>query len=182
MRPAGGTVDISGEPAPRLIERHVEPRPWTATWIDPPFHPEPPDVTQAYAICFVPGEKIVLIRVALDDGSPYWNLPGGGVKPGETLEDCLHREVMEEACARVRALAYLGCQRIDDPHHPAGPWRYYQARFWAALELRPWQPRHETLERRLVAPQEFLTTLAWGHAATAGVILEEGLRLNARFG
>ena len=30
-----------------------------------------------------------------------WDLLGGGVEPGETLEDCLVREVMEEGCARV---------------------------------------------------------------------------------
>ncbi|MBO0731000.1 MAG: NUDIX domain-containing protein [Acidimicrobiaceae bacterium] len=182
VSPAGGIADISDEPAARLVERHLKPRAWTATWLDPPFRPEPPDVTQAYAICFVPDRRIVLIRVALDDGSPYWNLPGGGVKPGETLEDCLHREVMEEACARINTPTYLGCQRVDDPHHPYGPWRYYQARFCAEVELQPWHPQHETLERRLVAPEQFLATLSWGDAATARLILEEGLRLSGRFG
>ena len=32
-------------------------------------------------------------------------------------------------------------------------------------------PQHETLERRLVAPQQFLGTLSWGDAATARLIL-----------
>jgi NAD+ diphosphatase len=44
-------------------------------------------------------------------GERYWNLLGGGVEPGETLEDCLVREVMEEGCVRVVQSRYIGCQR-----------------------------------------------------------------------
>jgi ADP-ribose pyrophosphatase YjhB (NUDIX family) len=181
VRPPGGLVDISGEPPPRLVEEHLDPRPWTATWLDPPFRPNPPNATQVYAICFVPRQRIVLVRLTTEDGREYWNLPGGGIKGGETLEDCLYREVLEEACARVTSCAYLGCQRVDDPHHPDGPERHYQVRFCARVELLPWRPEHETIERRLVTPGEFLSLLSWGSAATARVILEEGLRLNATF-
>lgn len=179
VRPAGGIADISGEPEPRLVEEHLKPRPWTATWLGPPFRPNPPNATQVYAICFVRDGRIVLIRLTLKDGSAYWNLPGGGIKPGETLEDCLHREVLEEARAVVTSCAYLGCQRVDDPHHPNGPERHYQTRFCARVELLPWRPEHEAVERQLVKPGEFLSVLSWGSAATARVILEEGLYLNA---
>ena len=87
VRPLGGMADISAEPLPRLVEHNLDPRPWTATWLDPPFRPEPPDATQVYAICFDRDGLIVLIQT-LEGGIPYWNLPGGGVKPGETLEEC----------------------------------------------------------------------------------------------
>jgi hypothetical protein len=68
---------------------------------------------------------------------------------------------------------------VDDLHHPDGPQSYYQARLWARVELDRWDPRHETFERRLVEPGEFLAALAWGNALTAAVILEEGLRVDA---
>jgi len=68
---------------------------------------------------------------------------------------------------------YIGCQRVDDPGHPAGPWRYYQTRFWARVELLPWDPRHEVDERRLIRPEDFLRTLSWGSAPSAAILLEE---------
>jgi ADP-ribose pyrophosphatase YjhB (NUDIX family) len=104
---------------------------------------------QAYGICFT-GTGMIVLGACDADGERYWNLLGGGVEPGETLEDCLVREVMEEGCARVVQSRYIGCQRVDDPEHPAGLWRYYQTRFWARVELVPWDRQHEVDERRLV--------------------------------
>jgi 8-oxo-dGTP pyrophosphatase MutT (NUDIX family) len=115
-------------------------------------------------------------------GQRQWNLLGGGVEPGETLEDCLVREVMEEGCARVVQSRYIGCQRVDDPEHPAGPRRYYQTRFWARVELLPWEQRYEVDERRLVQPDDFLRTLNWGAAPTAAIILAAGLEVEASLG
>jgi ADP-ribose pyrophosphatase YjhB (NUDIX family) len=174
--PPGGWARDHAEPAPRTIETFLDQgRPCTATWLDPPFRPEPPDCNQAYGICFDEWGQVVLVRLQGD----YWNLPGGGVEPGETLEKALVREVREEACARVIASQYIGCQRINDPEHPDGPQRYYQSRFWARVELAAWEGRFEAGERRLVSPQEFLVTLAWGEATTASIILEAGLRIEA---
>ncbi len=173
-------LDRSREPAPRLVENHDAPRPWTATWLDPPFQPDIDYVDQAYGVCFTEAGQILLICSHDVDGvTPYWNLPGGGLDPGETLEQCLAREVAEEACARVTDCRYIGCQRVDDLQHPDGPQSYYQARLWARVELDRWDPRHETFERRLVPPGEFLAVLAWGDALTAAWILAEGLRVDA---
>jgi len=107
---------------------------------------------------------------------------GGGVEPGETLEDCLVREVMEEGCARVVQSRYIGCQRVDDPDHPTGPWRYYQARFWARVELLCRDPQHEIDERSLVRPGDFFHALSWGSAPSAAVLLAEGLKAEAERG
>jgi hypothetical protein len=43
---------------------------------------------------------------------------------------------------------------FDPPFRPEPP--HYQTRFWARVELLPWDPRYEIDERRLVRPEDFL--------------------------
>ena len=145
----------------------------TATWQPPPFRPSRRLTTQVLGICFAPDGQIVLVTT----DSAHWTLPGGHPESGEPLEAALIREVWEEASAHVVKSVYLGCQRVDDPQRPDGPALYYQARFWARVELDPFVARHETSARRLVAPEDFLASLAWGFAASARIILDEGLRI-----
>ncbi len=146
---------------------------YRVSWFDPPFRPPLADTTQALGICFTHDSQIVLVTWNDTD----WTLPGGTIEPGETLEQTLVREVWEEACARVRACAYIGCQRVEhlDDDRPA----YYQTRFWARVDLEPFAPTHEMSARILVSPGEFRTTLFWGRERTAGLILERGLRVQA---
>ena len=134
MPPGGYSTGLAEPEARSVQEISDQGRRVTFTWFDPPFRPEPPHSNQAYGICFT-GTGMIVLGACDADGERYWNLLGGGVEPGETLEDCLVREVMEEGCARVVESRYIGCQRVDDPDHPTGPWRYYQTRFWARVEL-----------------------------------------------
>lgn len=147
----------------------------TVTWLAPPFRPEPQLTTQVLGLCFAPDGQILLVT----GDNENWTLPGGHPEPGETLAAALERELREEGCARLVSCEYLGCQRVEDPERPEGPALYYQTRFWARVELYPFEPRHETIARRLVAPARFLDTLAWGQAAAARQILAAGLEIEA---
>jgi 8-oxo-dGTP pyrophosphatase MutT (NUDIX family) len=128
------------------------------------------ETTQALGICFTPDSRIVLVTWNGKD----WTLPGGTIEPGETLEQTLAREVLEEASARVQECAYIGCQRVEPLDGDRIP--FFQTRFWARVELDAFAPTHEMTARRLVAPGDFLASLFWGRERTAALILERGLR------
>jgi ADP-ribose pyrophosphatase YjhB (NUDIX family) len=148
------------------------------SWLELPYIPPRELTTQSYGICFTAKNEIVLVSY---DGI-YWNLPGGQLFPGESLEEGLSREVMEEACATVIAHEYIGCQRVEDPEHANPEQRFhYQARFWTRVELHDWAPKFEIIERRLVSPEQFTAALTWGAAPTALRILQLGLESERRY-
>lgn len=157
----------------------------TFEWFDPPFRPSEGVLDQAYAACVTAEGDLVLVH----DGAYGWNLPGGGIELGESPEEALVREVAEEVCARVIDFEPIGWQRVT--HHEGRrlvqrPWHqettYWQARYWALVELQPWEPQHEIVERRLVAPSDFRGTLRWGSARSAERILANAREAHLRRG
>ncbi|MFN8513852.1 MAG: hypothetical protein U0841_14965 [Chloroflexia bacterium] len=88
------------------------------------------------------------------------------------------RAVREAASARVIESAYIGCQRVDDPQRTDGPALYYQARFWARVELDAFlaAPRRERPARRCPGRTARQSRLGL-HAGSARIILDEGLRI-----
>ncbi len=83
----------------------------------------PPDelVTNIHAVCFA-GDAVVLCR----DDRDVWMLPGGTREKGESIDECLRRELREEAGAR-----------------PTGPVRWLGAHYATsnlAAPFRDWQP------------------------------------------
>jgi hypothetical protein len=121
-----GNVEPSVTVPPLVVETVVaDGARYRVWWFDPPFLPPAVETTQALGICFTDGSRIVLVTWNDID----WTLPGGTIEPGESLEQTLTREVFEEACARVRACGYIGCQRVEHLNDDRAP--YYQTRFWA---------------------------------------------------
>lgn len=146
-------------------------RRYRIAWFDPPFRPSLEEATQALGICVTADRRIVLVTWNGED----WTLPGGAPEPGETLEQALAREVLEEACARVVSSSYIGCQRVEE--FDGDGVAYYQTRFWARVALDEFNPEYEMMARRLVPPQEFCGVLFWGEEATAHLILDRGLAI-----
>ena len=147
------------------------PRPGRFTLMAPGWMPPTHLVTQALGLCFTADGLVVMVTW---DGR-QWTFPGGTVEDGESVEQALVREVAEEACARVVRSQYLASQHVADPLNPDGVPSYYQTRWWARVELDPWQPRHEMTGRRLVTPDQVLDTLSWQRKELAHRLLQLAL-------
>ena len=81
------------------------------------------------------GERIFLIRHTY---MPGWQLPGGGIEPGETAEASMHREVLEETGYRVTGPAELCGFYHNAPASPRDHVALFLCRdFEKAFEFKP---------------------------------------------
>ncbi|MGW4895016.1 NUDIX domain-containing protein [Kitasatospora sp. NPDC004240] len=99
------------------------------------------------------GRVLAARRSAPPEVAGRWEFPGGKTEPGETEEQALERELLEELGVRAKALERL-----------PGAWDVrpgLELRFWAA-ELLSGEPRplEDHSELRWLAPEE-LAGLDW---------------------
>jgi 8-oxo-dGTP pyrophosphatase MutT (NUDIX family) len=124
-------------------------------WIPRPNRYAPP-VTAVHCFCFS-GDQLILVDVA-ERGIC---IPGGHVVSGESLLDCLQRELAEEACITVDSPTLLGAIECDHSENPAFRLNLGYPRLGsqllyvgAANQILPFVGRHETSGRILIAALE----------------------------
>lgn len=59
------------------------------------------------AVLRADGREVLLVQHRRRDGTAYWQLPGGGILPGERLEDAALRELREETGLAGRVVRFL---------------------------------------------------------------------------
>ena len=99
----------------------------------------------------------ILLQRRSDDG--FWSLPGGGIEAGETVLECLEREILEETGWQVEVKNLLGIysSSATQTHtYPDGNTVQFVALVFEARALKLWQePDSETLEIRFFDAQNF---------------------------
>jgi 8-oxo-dGTP pyrophosphatase MutT (NUDIX family) len=97
-----------------------------------------------YQGAIINNHQILLIRHReYRSGRSYWVIPGGGMEPGETGEDCVRREMKEETDLDVQVLSLL----MDEPDYPGGTYQRLKTYLCKPLkgEARPgFEPEPET--------------------------------------
>jgi mutator protein MutT len=73
-------------------------------------------IDAAIAVVTRGGRILVCQRHDHDTFGGYWEFPGGKREAGETLHDCLARELMEELAIRAKPVAELTLIEHNYPH------------------------------------------------------------------
>lgn len=148
------------------------------TWIRDDNLAKYDPVTQVYAVVFNDKGDILVAR---ESSEGKWQLPGGKPEKGETLEETIHRELIEEVDVKAGNIYALGAQKNEVPRNPNNKEGdlFYQLRFVVELEeLLPQTPdpdRGNTWERMFVPADKITEYIKWG--ATGDAMFADSIKL-----
>ena len=121
-----------------------------------------PRISPAVIVRVTRGEEILLAR-ARRFPPGFYSVLAGFVEPGETLEECVRREVREETGVELRDLSYFASQPWPFPHslmvaftaaHASGDIRVDASELvdagWYGRDSLPRLPDPLTVARRLI--------------------------------
>lgn len=113
-------------------------------------------IKQVYAVCLFE-EKMVIV---FHGRRKEWTLVGGSIESGESLEDCLKREVREESNMKVLNFKPIGYQMVQTENETI-----YQLRY--VCEVEPYgefveDPDGKITEIKLINPKDYKQYFDWG--------------------
>lgn len=113
------------------------------------------------------GETVLLARRNQDPGKGVWTLPGGAVELGETLEEALRREMLEETSITIGigGLAKL-LDRIVYDEEKAVRYHYVIADYWGWKVSGTLRPGSDVSDVRFVPLGDI------SHLGLHGVVVE----------
>lgn len=104
--------------------------------------------------------RVLLARRGVEPKKDFWDIPGGFIEAGETAEEAVARELLEETALRVKIVRYL--MSISDRYGPRG---VVTLNLCFTVETENWPPTaaDDVTELRLFSPDELPSELAFDH-------------------
>ncbi len=112
------------------------------------------------ALLVTPDQHILLVRFEFPDAT-VWSLPGGGIDPGESHLDALHRELVEEVGLHDPVVGAHVWNREHIIPHDDGLWDGQQDRYYLVEARHRFDPAPALSWEQLRA--ERLHELRWWH-------------------
>ena len=148
-------------------------------------------IRNASKALIVHGGKVLLNRCCHADGRVYYDLPGGGQKPFETMEEAVLREVLEETGYEISLVRFAGiveeiytdeAVRARYPDYSHRILHIFEARLASAERFPPsekdfcmeesvWIPIHEISSLPQLCPDALRTSLSRMLGASAPLYL-----------
>lgn len=113
-------------------------------------------VTGVHGFCFYEDKLVVVFS----EKRSAWSPPGGSVNPGESFQEALEREVVEETNMRIKSHALIGIQRITAPSG-----EFVQTRSVCIVEPQGafrGDPDGDITEVRYINPADYRQYFDWG--------------------
>ncbi|MEK7526203.1 MAG: NUDIX hydrolase [Patescibacteria group bacterium] len=131
-------------------------------------------ITQVYGICFNDKDEILICRRNKEDG---WQIPGGHPEKGETIEETLKRELLEEVDVKSKKIKILGVQKVY-PKDELEKFSYQLRCVCEVDKLLPQTPdpdNGDTWERKFIPAQEAVNYIKWG--LTGDIMFKDAISL-----
>ncbi|MFA6593903.1 MAG: NUDIX hydrolase [Candidatus Buchananbacteria bacterium] len=137
----------------------------TLTWIETGVVPQNLKISQVSGYCLDNNNQVLIIK-----NEHGWGLPGGHPEEGESVEQSLRREILEEADATVGSFKLFGYIEVNDPQNESIEGRdYVQLRFICRLaEISDFSAGFETSERAFVSIADLPNYVTWMAASATG--------------
>jgi 8-oxo-dGTP diphosphatase len=121
------------------------------------------------AIVLDPDDRVLLVQFRFPKTGEHWALPGGGVEPGESDHDALHRELAEEVGLRDAQIGPHVWERLHIIPFINGLWDGQRERIYV-VRTEAFEPQPQMTWEELNA--EHVYDLRWWHVHELGEHLQ----------
>ena len=113
--------------------------------------------TQVSGYVFDDQGKLLIVK-----NEDTWTIPGGHPEKGETQQQTLCRELMEEACITLKDINYIGAVEVVENGET-----YYQLRYTTKVDkILPFKQEWEICERKFVELEDLPKYIKWANGLT----------------